>query len=151
MKQVTLCLLMKDNQVLLAMKKRGFGQGLWNGVGGKLNEGETVEEAVIRETKEEIGVIPTILERVATIDFLFSDKPEWDQQMCVFKATNWEGEPQESEEMKPQWFQIDKIPLDQMWEADTHWLPKVLEGVKLKANFVYTSDQKLHKSELLEI
>ena len=37
MKQATLCLLVKDNEILLAMKKRGFGVGKWNGVGGKID------------------------------------------------------------------------------------------------------------------
>ena len=43
MKISTLCFLVKDNQILLAMKKRGFGEGKWNGVGGKVNPGETIE------------------------------------------------------------------------------------------------------------
>ncbi len=151
MRRVTLCLLVKENHVLLAMKKRGFGQGLWNGVGGKLNEGETIKQAAIRETREEINIIPRELEKVATVDFLFSDKPEWNQQMVVFKCTKWEGKPQESEEMKPRWFKVDRIPLKKMWEADTHWLPKVLSGISIRAKFIYTADQKLQKSKLVEI
>ena len=62
--ETTLCLLRKDNKILLAMKKRGFGTGKYNGVGGKIENGETLNEAMIRETKEEIGVIPTKYEKV---------------------------------------------------------------------------------------
>ena len=54
--RTTLCLLIKDNKILLPIKKRGFGKGKNNGVGGKLEDGETELEAMIRETKEEIGV-----------------------------------------------------------------------------------------------
>ena len=52
--ETTLLLLRKDNEILLAKKKRGFGEGKYNGVGGKLEDGETPEEAMIRETEEEI-------------------------------------------------------------------------------------------------
>ena len=62
--ETTLCLLRKENKILLAMKKRGFGTGKYNGVGGKIENGETLNEAMIRETKEEIGVIPTKYEKV---------------------------------------------------------------------------------------
>ena len=54
-KVLTLVLLREDNQVLLGMKKRGFGVGKWNGFGGKLEPGETVVEAAAREVKEECG------------------------------------------------------------------------------------------------
>ena len=54
--ETTLCLLKKDNSILLAMKKRGFGSGKYNGIGGKIEKGETPDEAMIRETKEEIKV-----------------------------------------------------------------------------------------------
>ena len=57
MKIVTLCLLISDGQVLLGMKKKSFGAGKWNGFGGKVEEGETVEAAAIREMEEESGIL----------------------------------------------------------------------------------------------
>jgi len=150
LKQVTLCLLTKDDNVLLAMKKRGWGQGKWNGVGGKLNSGETVEEAAIRETQEEINVVPEKLKQVATINFYFPKSPDWNQQMCVYLITRWQGEPKESEEMRPKWFPKNKIPLEEMWEADTHWMPQVLAGKLLKADFIYNNDQQLEEFEIKE-
>lgn len=39
-KLLTLCIVRKDSKVLLGMKKRGFGEGCWNGFGGKVTEGE---------------------------------------------------------------------------------------------------------------
>ena len=62
--ETTLCLLKKDNSILLAMKKRGFGSRKYNGIGGKIEKGETPDEAMIRETKEEINVTPIKYEKV---------------------------------------------------------------------------------------
>jgi hypothetical protein len=47
-KLLTLVLVTRPNQVLLGMKKRGFGQGKWNGFGGKVEKGETILEAAQR-------------------------------------------------------------------------------------------------------
>ena len=84
LKQVTLCLLVKDDEILLAMKKRGFGKGRWNGVGGKPEQGETIEEALLRETQEEIEVTPTSYHQVATLDFYFPSQLDIDVQVHVF-------------------------------------------------------------------
>lgn len=67
--ETTLCFLRKGNKILLAEKQRGFGQGKLNGVGGKLEKGETPEQAMIRETQEEIFVTPTNFEKVAEVEF----------------------------------------------------------------------------------
>jgi ADP-ribose pyrophosphatase YjhB (NUDIX family) len=57
MLQTTLCFLVRGDEVLLAMKKRSFGIGKWNGVGGKVLEGESIAAAAVREIKEEIDVV----------------------------------------------------------------------------------------------
>ena len=56
MLRTTLCFLIRKNEICLAMKRHGFGKGKWNGVGGKVDEGETIEKAAIRELYEEVGV-----------------------------------------------------------------------------------------------
>ena len=53
---MTLCLLRKHDKLLLGMKKQGFGSGKYNGFGGKVEMGETVEEAAKREVVEEVGI-----------------------------------------------------------------------------------------------
>jgi len=150
MKEATICLLIranqKDKEILLAMKKRGFGVGKWNGVGGKidLEKGDkSIIDAAIRETEEEIGVRVRELEKVALLNFTFPYNKDWDQIVHVFLAQNWEGEPAESEEMVPKWFKIHEIPYDKMWDDDRIWLPEVLEGKKLKADFIFQKGEIL--------
>lgn len=151
LRQATLMFLIDGNKVLLAMKKRGFGEGKWNGVGGKPNEGETIEQAAIRETEEEIGVKVKNLEQVGTLDFYFPAVPkekDWNQQVVVFFAKEWDGEPVETEEMKPEWFDRESLPFDEMWVDDKIWLPKVLKGKKIKAEFTFDKDQNIEFYEL---
>lgn len=146
MKQATLLFLFKDNQVLLAMKKRGFGEGRWNGVGGKPQYGESIIDAAIRECSEEIVVTPNNIKEVATLNFYFPEKSkDWDQQVIVFSCNNWDGIPVETEEMAPKWFSIDEIPYDQMWSDDIYWLPKVIEGEYVKADFHFDDNDNLLK------
>ncbi len=61
-------------KVLLGMKKRGMGQGKWNGFGGKLKPGETIEECALRELEEESGLIgkEENLQWVGRIEFYFA-------------------------------------------------------------------------------
>jgi 8-oxo-dGTP pyrophosphatase MutT (NUDIX family) len=154
MKQTTLCLLLRENEILLAMKKRGFGMGKWNGYGGKPEAGESLPETAIREMREEIGVqaLARDLEQVASLKFYFKTKVEWDQEVNIFVCRNWQGQPEESEEMKPQWFKFDQIPFAQMWPDDKHWLPKVLAGKHLTGEFYFTEDgTDFEKFELREI
>jgi ADP-ribose pyrophosphatase YjhB (NUDIX family) len=125
------------------MKKRGFGEGKWNGPGGKLQEGETIEQACCRETHEEIGVSIITLEDRGVVRFVFEGKPTWDNECHIYVATEIRGEPVESEEMKPAWYPIDEIPLQDMWEDDSVWLKDVLAGGSVNATFFFDSNGKM--------
>lgn len=144
-KVCTLLFLRRDDEILLAMKKRGFGAGHWNGTGGKIEPGETIEEALVRETEEEIGVTPTKWEKVAEHDFLLDTNTDQPYYMFVhtFFATTWEGEPTESEEMAPKWFKITDIPYDSMWPDDPFWIPQVLEGKKVVGEYTFGENNVL--------
>ena len=146
MKQFCLLLLKRDDEILLAMKKRGFGSGRWNGVGGKLETGETPEQAAVRECQEEIGVTPSRLEHVAVHDFLFPSGA--DMQVHTFMSEAWQGEPVESDEMRPQWFKLSDIPYGEMWQDDIMWLPFVLQGKRLRTKFTFDEAENICAAEI---
>ena len=134
-------LLLRENEILLAMKKRGFGTGKWNGPGGKVRTGESVPDAAIRECFEETGARPENPQEVAVMKYLFSDKPTWSQQVHIYTATSWTGEIGESEEMRPSWFKRADIPYTHMWPDDAIWLPLVLNGQKLHGSFLFEQER----------
>ncbi len=155
MRNTTLLFLIKKNEnkiaeVLLAMKKRGFGAGRWNGVGGKLQEGETLTQALLRETTEEIGVSfqESDLQKVAELVFTFPHRPDFDQMVHVYVTEEWSGEPVESEEMKPEWFSVDKIPFDTMWPDDKFWVPQMIEGKLIKGGFTFGEGDVIVEQEV---
>ena len=150
--EATLCLLRKDNQILLAKKKRGFGEGKYNGVGGKLEKNETPEMAMIRETQEEINVIPLQYERVGIISFdeYVKGNPE-KVFFYLYVCDKWEGTPSETEEMAPEWFSTKNIPYNCMFPDDKYWLPLILEGKKIKAYFQFDKDWNLLSHRVEEL
>ncbi len=141
MKQLSLLYLIKNGNILLAMKKRGFGAGLYNGVGGKQDRDETVEGTAIRECEEEIAVTPLSLLKVAVLSFI--DYSGEESLVHVYLCHKWQGEPSETEEMKPKWFPTKAIPYDKMWVDDKYWLPLVLNGEKVKGKFVFDQENNL--------
>ena len=158
-KILTLCIIHQHPRVLLGMKKRGFGAGFstekqglgmgrWNGFGGKLEPGESIEDAAKREVLEEAGVKVVSLEKMGQIDFEFVGDPQA-LEVHVFRVASFLGNPVESDEMKPQWFHVDEIPFDQMWPDDKYWLPLFLAGKKFKGKFIFEGQDKIleHKME----
>ncbi len=132
----TLLFIIKDNKILLAEKLRGQGKGLYNGVGGKQQPDESLTQCLLRETKEEINVLPKDYRQVANIDFELFYKGEFTlEKMIVFIANDYQGTLSQSDEMRPVWFDIDKIPYEQMFADDILWLPQILNN-KTASGFV---------------
>lgn len=152
MLEMTNVLPMQSDRILLAMKKRGHGEGCWNGMGGKVDPGETIEQGAVREVKEEVGIEVTSLEKRAELIFDELHRGKRERiRVHVFVATSWSGEPHETEEMAPRWFDVTGIPYDEMWADDIHWLPQVLEGKCLKGTFTFDEQDALLTHKVNEV
>jgi 8-oxo-dGTP diphosphatase len=139
----SVCYLMRGSDVLLGKKKEGKGRGMFVGIGGKAEPGETVDQALIRELEEEVAVIPLVYQQVAKVRFIFPHDPGWSQEVVAFICKQWRGEPVESAEIAPEWFSIGDLPYAQMWADAPFWLPMIFTGSFLDAVFVYDRENKL--------
>ncbi|KAL0486239.1 oxidized purine nucleoside triphosphate hydrolase [Acrasis kona] len=150
-KILTLVFIVEDKKILLGMKKRGFGVGKWNGFGGKVDVGkETIEEAAQRELQEECGLTALDLQQRGIIFFEFEKEIDELFEVHLFMATKYSGTAAETEEMLPEWYDLDDIPYRFMWVDDKHWLPIAIAGKNLKAHFVF-SDMKTIKNFELQL
>lgn len=144
--QAVVGFIVKENRVLLGFRKKvsnNLGLNLTAGIGGKLESGETNEEALVREFQEEIEVIPQKYQDLGRVRFLFGNSPTWNQDVRVFVIYEWNGEPQETEVIKPLWFQKNKLPFEQMWEDNALWVPNILDGEKIDAVYLYNDKNQV--------
>ncbi|KAJ1905286.1 hypothetical protein LPJ81_002006 [Coemansia sp. IMI 209127] len=131
----------KEDRVLLGMKKRGFGQNKINGFGGKVEPAESISQGATRELLEESGLQCTAEpEQCGLLLFYFENDPVA-MEVHVFLAKAFDGQPEETDEMRPQWFNIHQMPFGQMWADDSFWWPYVLEGKKFVGRFWIKADQ----------
>ncbi len=140
----TNCFIIENDRILLGMKKRGFGQGRWNGFGGKLEAGESIEAAAKREMYEEVGIEVLTIGLRGVLEFIYTDK-EKIIEAHIFHITSYGGSPIETDEMKPQWFEVAHLPFETMWPDDKFWMPLMLLGKNFKGTFSYEGyDTILH-------
>lgn len=138
-----------SNRVLLGQKKRGFGEGKYNGFGGKREPGETMRQCAARELLEESGLqVPAdrltrrgvltfnmLSDGMVGADGAISSRLEVHVFSCAREDTT--GEVAESDEMKPAWWPIVDVPYAKMWADDEHWLPQVLGGSDIIGYFTF--------------
>ena len=91
-------MIVRDGRVLLGLKKRGFGEGFLNGFGGKVEPGETVDEAALRELREEAGISALDATRRGVLTFVYDDQPR-PMRVHVYHASAFEGTPTETDEI----------------------------------------------------
>ncbi len=139
--EATLVFVVDGMRILLIRKKRGLGAGKINGPGGRLEAGETPLDCAVREVQEELRVTPTGLLHCGENRFQFVDG--YGIHVHVFRASGFEGRPEETAEAVPHWFPLEAIPYEEMWEDDFLWLPLVLETRSFAGRFLFDGDVML--------
>ena len=145
---VTLCFPLRvgddGEQVLLGLKKTGMGTGKVVGLGGHVEPGESVVQAICREVFEEssLTVEPLDLVPAGSVEFVFPAKPAWDMFTTVFLCRKFSGDPQESSEIQPRWYPVDGLPHQNMWADASHWLPAFLSGQRGHWRVVLNDDNE---------
>ena len=141
-----------QRQILLGRKKKGFGVGKIMGLGGHVDPGESEVECALREVREEAGIVivPDSATWRAEFDFVFPAQPEWDAIVTVFFGERWSGRVRGSDEITPKWFDVDSLPFDEMWDDESHWLPRVLAGELLIGTITYDDSGTLVSRAELE-
>lgn len=144
MKLATLCYVRKNGKTLMlhrVKKENDIHQGKWNGLGGKLEPGETPEECAIREIREEAGLNATSLKLKGFLTFPgFANDEDW--YAFVFVVEEFKGELIDSAEGNLRWIPDEELRNLNLWEGDHLFLPWLDEPGLFSAKFVY-SDGKL--------
>jgi 8-oxo-dGTP diphosphatase len=139
MKLATLCYLKKDGQTLMIhriKKANDMHQGKWNGLGGKLEPGETPEACAIREIREESGLIAanSLLKGFLTFPNFANDE---DWYAFVFVVTQFSGQLIDSPEGALRWIDDDQLLDLELWEGDRIFLPWLERPGFFSGKFVY--------------
>ena len=140
MKLATLCYVRWEKQTLMlhrVKKANDMHKGKWNGLGGKLNPGETPEECAVREIYEESGLLVRNPQLKGFITFpAFSKNEDW--YVFVFVAEDFEGELIDSPEGDLRWVDNSDLPRLNLWEGDAIFLSWLERRGIFSGKFIYT-------------
>ena len=131
MKETTLCYVQKDNDYLMLhriKKEEDVNEGKWIGIGGRIEDGETPEQCLVREAQEETGLLLTSYQYRGIVHFRSEDYE--DEDMHLFTADAFEGELTECNEGVLKWIDRDKIYDLPMWEGDKLFLGLIRSNAK---------------------
>lgn len=123
MKQTTLCYLERDGQYLMlhrVKKENDENRDKWIGIGGKFEEGESPEDCVLREVREETGLTLTAYRYRGLVTFVSDRWPT--EYMHLFTATGFEGELTDCDEGELAWIDKQALLALPLWEGDKVFL-----------------------------
>jgi ADP-ribose pyrophosphatase YjhB (NUDIX family) len=145
---MTLCLLRKGNDLLMGLKKVRWGAGNYNGYGGKLEHGETLEECIKREVKEESGLDLLEFEKRGVITF---QNVDLNVEVHIYEGLSWVGEAIETDEMTPIWLNIDNLPYEKMWTSDKYWHPYFFNRDYFEGWLIFDENHQVLDSNIVKI
>lgn len=127
MKNTTLCYIERDGQYLMlhrTMKENDLNHDKWIGIGGKFEHGESPEECILREFREETGLELVKWAYRGIVTFVSED---WCEYMHLFTATQVKGVMRECDEGTLEWVEWDRIASLPIWEGDKVFLRLLCE------------------------
>lgn len=146
----TLCYLERDGKYLMlhrTVKKNDVNKDKWIGVGGHFEEGESPEECLLREVKEETGYTLTSFRFRGLVTFLSGDGVT--EYMSLFTADGFEGEPIPCDEGVLEWVPREKIPELNIWEGDKIFFRLLAEEIPFfSLKLVYDGQGGLVEAQL---
>ena len=125
----TLCYIEKENKYLMlhrTSKKKDGNKDKWIGVGGHFEKGESPEECLLREVKEETGLELTSYQFRGIVTFISDEWP--DEYMCLYKADRYMGDIGNCDEGELVWVEKEKIMDLNIWEGDKIFLKLLMEN-----------------------
>lgn len=119
MRLTTLCYLEQDGKYLMLhriVKKNDVNKDKWIGIGGKFEPGESPEDCVLREAREETGFLLTSYRLRGIVTFLFNDQEA--EYMFLYTADGFTGQPVPCDEGTLEWVPKEEIDRLNLWEGD---------------------------------
>lgn len=121
MKLTTLCYIEKDDKYLMIhriKKKHDINKDKWIGIGGKFERGESPEDCILRETKEETGLTLTSYRLRGVLTFVYNDDDDEMEYIFLYTADGFTGELADCNEGTLEWVPKTEINSLNLWEGD---------------------------------
>lgn len=142
MKSTVLCYIENDNKYLMLYRNKkndDLNEGKWLGIGGHIEKGETIDQALLREVKEETGLTLLSYKKRGYIKFINDD---YEEEMFLFTASSFEGSLIDCVEGELHWIDKDKIFELSLWEGDIYFLkPLINEEEYFSIDLIYSNDK----------
>lgn len=147
--KTTLCYIEKDDKYLMLYrnkKKNDINEGKWIGIGGKFEKDESADECLLREVKEETGLVLKDYQFRGVVYFRTDEG--YSEDMYLYTSDSYTGELQECTEGELHWIDKDKILDLNLWEGDKYFIEKILNNESnIEMTMRYANDELVSITE----